>query len=246
MARSADAVIVPSEAVKNETCERFNLPPTKVFAVPEAAREFFQPAPSVEIDEVKKRLGILNHFIFAVGTIEPRKNYSMLIEAFENVLKSRPDLNAQLVIAGARGWRSEDVLSRIERSPAREQIVLTGYLTDFDLRALYSSCAVSAYPSQYEGFGLPPLEAMACGAPVVASNIPSVAEVVGNAARLVDPFDSHAWSSNIIELIVNKDVRASHSSRGFARAAQFSWHLAATRTMEVYEEVMATWRSNRR
>lgn len=245
MVRAADAVIVPSEAVKNETCERFKLSVTKVFAVPEAARQFFQPASSMEIDQVKARFGISNPFIFAVGTIEPRKNYLMLIDAFENVLKSRSDLNPQLVIAGGCGWKSEEVRSRIETSPAREGIVLTGYLTDVDLRALYSSCAVCVYPSQYEGFGLPPLEAMACGAPVIASNIPSVAETVGPAARLLDPFDAQSWASNIIELITHDEARTSLKSAGFKRAGQFSWRLAATKTLAVYEEALARWRSNK-
>jgi len=246
MARAADTVIVPTEAVKNEVCDRFKLAATKVFSVPEAAREFFQPAPAVEIDAVKTRFGISEAFVFAVGTIEPRKNYLMLIEAFENVLKTRPDLRLQLVIAGARGWASEQVVARIEASPARAQIILTGYLNDVHLRALYSSCTISAYPSQYEGFGLPPLEAMACGAPVIASNIPSVAEIVGNAARLVDPFDSDAWASNIIELAGNKEARASQRRAGFERVAQFSWQMAATKTYAVYQEAIARWRSNNR
>lgn len=244
MARAADAVIVPSEAVKSETCERFKLDATRVFVVPEAARQFFQPASSVEIAAVKARFGISDPFIFAVGTIEPRKNYLMLIDALVNVLKSRPDLNPQLVIAGAFGWKSEEVLSRIETSPARERIVLSGYLTDVDLRALYSACAVSVYPSLYEGFGLPPLEAMACGAPVIASNIPSVAETVGPGARLVDRFDSVAWSRSVIELIVDNSVREAQISAGFDRVAQFSWRLAATRTLAVYAEAFARWRKS--
>ena len=243
MARAADAVIVPSEAIKNEACERFKLPATKVFAVPEAAREFFKPAPADEINTVKKRFGISEAFVFAVGTIEPRKNYLMLIEAFESVMKSRPELQLQLVIAGALGWASEHVIARIEKSPLRTQIILTGYLADVDLRALYSSCAASAYPSQYEGFGLPPLEAMACGAPVLASDIPSIAEVVGNSARLVDPFDASAWSRQIIELVVDREVRASQISAGFNRVAQFSWQRAAKNTYGVYEEAMSRWRS---
>jgi glycosyltransferase involved in cell wall biosynthesis len=245
MARAADVVIVPSEFIKSEACERFKLPATKVFAVPEAAREFFKPAPVDEIDTVENRFGISEAFVFAVGTIEPRKNYLMLIEAFENVVKSRPELQLQLVIAGARGWASEHVLARIEKSPVRTQIILTGYLTDIDLRALYSSCTASAYPSQYEGFGLPPLEAMACGAPVIASNIPSIAEVAGNAARLVDPFDASAWARQIIELVVDREVRASQISAGFNRVAQFSWQIAATKTYEVYKEAMLRWRSNK-
>jgi glycosyltransferase involved in cell wall biosynthesis len=243
MARAADAVIVPSEAVKSETCERFKLHATKVFVVPEAARRFFEPASSDEIAAVKARFGISDPFIFAVGTIEPRKNYLMLIDALVKVLKSRPDLNPQLVIAGACGWKSEEVLSRTETSPARERIVLSGYLTDVDLRALYSACAVSVYPSLYEGFGLPPLEAMACGAPVIASNIPSVAETVGPAACLLDPFDAQSWASNIIELIGNDEARSSLKAAGFKRVGQFSWHLAATKTLAVYEEALARWRN---
>jgi glycosyltransferase involved in cell wall biosynthesis len=245
MARKADAVIVPSEAVKAEACERLRLPATKVFVVPEAAREFFRPAPASEVGTTKSRLRISDAFIVAVGTIEPRKNYLMLIEAFESVSNSRPDLGLQLVIAGGQGWKSDEVLDRIERSPARRKIILSGYLTDVDLRSLYSSCTVSVYPSQYEGFGLPPLEAMACGAPVLCSKIPSIAETVGTAARLIDPFDAQGWARTIIELCDDNNARASLRAEGFKRAAQFSWASTAVSTLSVYEEAIQMWRRNK-
>lgn len=245
MARKADAVIVPSEAVKSVAREHLQLPPSRLFVIPEAARRFFQPAPVSEIDTTKTAFGIVDAFVFAVGTIEPRKNYPMLIEAFETVLNARPEIRLQLVIAGAHGWKSDEVITRIERSPARQQIILTGYLTDVHLRALYSSCTVAVYPSQYEGFGLPPLEAMACGAPVISSNIPSVAETVGSAARLVDPFDAEAWAKTIIELCGDYKEREALTRTGFKRAAELSWEMTAAKTLGVYSEALQRWRSNK-
>jgi len=160
MARLSNALVVPTETIKREVCDQLQVPADKVFVVPEAARDCFHPVDFEETEAQRRRLGIGSKFILAVGTIEPRKNYLALVHAFEEVLRARPDLPLQLVIVGGRGWLSSGVFEAIEQSPLRERIKLTGYLGDDDLRALYSSCRCFIYPSMYEGFGLPPLEAM--------------------------------------------------------------------------------------
>src|SRR5262249_4404973 len=152
-----------------EVCEYFNIQSEKVSAIPLAPRSSFTP--SAETDETRRRLGIEDEFLLFVGTIEPRKNLLVLVQALEEVLRAT-DLRPQLVVGGKIGWKSEELMSQLEHSPAWDRMKLVGFVSDEDLRALYSSCHAFIYPSIYEGFGLPPLEAMACGAPVIASRVP--------------------------------------------------------------------------
>jgi glycosyltransferase involved in cell wall biosynthesis len=143
-----------------------------------------------------------------------------------------------LVIAGRKGWLVDDLFTAHKRSAAAERIVFTGYLSDEELGALYSSCAVFIYPSIYEGFGLPPLEAMACGAPVIASDISSIKEVVGKAARLVSPSSKDELARAINELLDSEYLRRDLSTRGVKRAAEFCWSESAAATREVYAEAI--------
>ncbi|MBC7930384.1 MAG: glycosyltransferase family 4 protein [Rubrivivax sp.] len=238
MARVADSIITPTESVRREVCERLRVAPAKVFAVPEAARACFRPMRFEETVAVRRALRVGDEFLLTVGTIEPRKNLATLLRAFEGVVRSRPASALQLVIAGGRGWLSAPIYEAIERSPARERIVLAGYLHDAHLRALYSSCRALVYPSMYEGFGLPPLEAMSCGAPVVASRIPAHLETTGGAALLVDPVSADDIARAIIEVAEDENVRRQLSTDGLRRASEFSWERTARMTLAVYEETL--------
>jgi len=241
MARVADAIITPSESVGREVCERLKTSPEKVFAIPEAARACFRPLPFAATADVRQRLGVRDDFLLTVGTLEPRKNLSLLVSAFEEVTRARPQSNTQLVITGGRGWLSGPLFSAIERSPVRDRIVLTDYLQDADLRALYASCRAFIYPSLYEGFGLPPLEAMACGAPVIASHISALAETTGDAALLFDPRSVGALTQEILELLdgeTRENLRRALSTAGQRRAAEFSWERTAHETLQVYAEAV--------
>jgi glycosyltransferase involved in cell wall biosynthesis len=242
MARAADALIVPTEAVRREVCEHLRVAPSKVFAVHEAARDRFRPVEFSETEEARRRLGVGPEFLLAVGTVEPRKNLAALVAAFEEVLRARPTWPLQLVVAGGRGWLSEPLFEAVGRSPARERIVLAGYVADEDLRALYSSCRAFVYPSFYEGFGLPPLEAMSCGAPVLAGRTAAVAEVTAGAARLFDPRDTAGLARAVLELLDDDTARRALAQAGLARAAHFSWERTARATLEVYGEAMKSSR----
>jgi glycosyltransferase involved in cell wall biosynthesis len=240
MARAADAIITPTESVRREVCEHLKTNPQKVFAIPEAARACFRPLAFSETAEKRQRLGIGDDFLLAVGTLEPRKNLLVLVKAFEEVTRARPQSNTQLVIAGGRGWLSGPLFAAIDRSPARDRIFLTDYLHDEDLRALYASCRAFIYPSIYEGFGLPPLEAMACGAPVIASRIPALTETTGEAALLFDPRSVGELTERILELLdeTRKNLRRALATAGQRRAAEFSWERTARLTLNVYEEAL--------
>jgi len=238
MAKTADAIIVPTESIRGEVCEHLGIPEQRVFVVGEAAREMFLPVDFDATTETRKRLGITDQFVFTVGTVEPRKNIPTLIAAFEQILRVFTDRQLQLVIAGGRGWLSDASYSAIEKSPARKQIVLTDYLHDEDLRALYSSCRVFVYPSLYEGFGLPPIEAMACGAPVVVSNIPALVESTGGAAKVADPYNADHLARALLEVLENDEERQRLVVAGRRRAAELTWEDAARKTLAVYEEVL--------
>jgi alpha-1,3-rhamnosyl/mannosyltransferase len=243
MARAADAVITPTEAVRRELCSRLRVAPSKVFAVHEAARECFRPMGGREAADALRELGIDGgEFLLAVGTIEPRKNLATLVRAFEEVLRERPASGLRLVVAGGRGWLSGPLFDSIEKSPARGRVVLAGYVSDEQLRALYSTCAAFVYPSLYEGFGLPPLEAMSCGAPVLAGDTPAVAEVSGGAARLFDPRDHVQLARALLGLLDDDAARRALSEAGLRRAAHFSWHRTARATLDVYAEALKSSR----
>lgn len=233
MVRKATAIITPSETVRREVCEHLGVSEEKVFAIPEAARACFYPAPSSETDPVLQRLGIEPEFILFVGTVEPRKNLLTLVRAFEQIAK------IQLVIAGQKGWLSDDLMAYLDGSEIRDRVLFTGHLSDDDLRALYSSCRVFVYPSLYEGFGLPLLEAMACGAPVVTTNVGSIVETVGDAARLVSPTDADDLANAITALLNDPRERDHLSALGIEHAKKFSWEKTAAATWKVYQKVLS-------
>lgn len=233
MARRATMIVTPTSAVRLEVCRRLNLKPEKVVAVHLAPRAGFRPLPLNQTFETTRRLGLDDDFLLFVGTIEPRKNLLTLLRAFENVLK-KTSLRPQLVIAGEEGWLTGELFDYLKARDFGDRLRWTGYVSDADLCALYSACRVFVYPSIYEGFGLPPLEAMACGAPVISSRIPSIAEVLGDAARLVSPLDADALGQSIIELWGDSDKRRRLSEAGQTRAAEFSWERTARLTRDVY------------
>jgi len=230
-------IVTDTSAVRLEVCKRLKVKPEKVVAVHLAPRAGFRPLPRNQTLETTRRLGIDDDFLLFVGTIEPRKNLLTLIRAFEDVL-NQTDLRPQLVIAGQEGWLTDELFDYVKGRDFGDRLRWTGYVSDEDLCALYSSCRAFVYPSIYEGFGLPPLEAMACGAAVISSSIPSVTEVLGAAAHLVSPADTQALSQSIIELWGNSDERRRLSEAGLARAAEFSWERTARLTREVYQAAL--------
>jgi glycosyltransferase involved in cell wall biosynthesis len=264
MACAATEIITPTEAVRREVLGLFRaVDPEKVTAIHEAPREIFRPLPRAEADETLRRLGVENDFVLAVGTVEPRKNLTTLLEAFEQVARDEkrddekrddekrdrdePSRRLTLVVAGREGWLTRDLRARVEASPVRERVRFTGYVTDEDLRALYSTCHAFVYPSLYEGFGLPPVEAMGCGAPVVASRVAAHSEVLGEeAALLVAPEDAAGFARAITALVADENLRRRLSEAGRRRAAQLTWARAARETLEVYGRAFEKWSHKRR
>jgi glycosyltransferase involved in cell wall biosynthesis len=237
MLRSAAHIITPTNAVKYELIDRFKIDPDKVAATPEAPRSTFRPVAGEEAARVSKRFAIDDDFILFVGTIEPRKNLLTLVRAFAELLRTT-EHQPQLVIAGAQGWLTGEFDRVVAEAKTGDRLRLIGYVGDDDLRALYSACKAFVYPSLYEGFGLPPLEAMACGAPVIASRIAAHVETLGAHAHLVEPTDEHALAKVIATLLEDQNERNRLSRSGIEHAAQFSWEKTAKLTLDVYEHVI--------
>jgi glycosyltransferase involved in cell wall biosynthesis len=237
MARAANMIITPGQSVRHEVADRFQIPLDKIVAIPEAARSVFHPMSPAGTIETRSRLNIADDFILYVGTLEPRKNLVRLVQAFIDSAPKRKR-GLQLVLAGKEGWLTQDLFDLVRQSGMSQSIKFTGYLCDKDLCALYSSCRAFIYPSLYEGFGLPPLEAMACGAPVITSQIHSIHEVTGDAAMLVDPEDTSDLGAKINQLVENEAGRRELSLAGLKRAGEFSWERTAQLTRDVYTEAV--------
>jgi glycosyltransferase involved in cell wall biosynthesis len=210
--------------------------PARVHTIPLAASEQFAPAPPAEVERVRRRYKIAGEYILALGSIQPRKNLVRLVRAYSALRRARPHAKLpQLVLAGKKAWLYDETLRAIADSEAAENVLLTGYVPEADLPALYTGALAFAYPSYFEGFGLPPLEAMRCGTPVVAADRTSLPEVVGDAGLLVNPFDEDAITQALARLIDDASLRAELRSKGIAHAARFSWHETARQTLEVYQ-----------
>jgi glycosyltransferase involved in cell wall biosynthesis len=233
--RRAARVIAVSSNTKRDLVERYRLPPEKVSVVFEAAAPAFK-----RLDATPTRslpAGVREPFLLAVGNVEPRKNLDRLVEAFK-ALRDAGDFPGQLVLAGKQSARAAPVLEKINRLGLSDAVVFTGYLGESDLNLLYNRAALFIYPSLYEGFGLPPLEAMACGCPVVASNTSSIPEVLGDAALLVDPTSTTAITDAMRAVLSRPEVAAQLRERGSRRAAMFSWERAAMETRQVYAQAV--------
>ncbi len=235
--RNADFITADSENTRTELTTLLDASPSRVEVVYGGVDSQFKPIVDVTtLEAIRRKYGLNFPFILYVGTIEPRKNLGRLLHAYTQ-LRSRSGVKHRLVIAGGLGWLYQDVLREIEELTADHEVAFLGRVPDEDLPALYSLADIFAFPSLYEGFGLPPLEAMACGRPVVCSNTSSLPEVVGDAGVLVSPYDVDGLADALHQLIEDPDRRALLGERGLARAREFSWNASAQRLLEIYRRL---------
>jgi len=240
-ARKAAQILTLSEFSRRDIIGTYGIDSNRVSVTPPAAARQFAPVTNAtELRRIRTSYGIQRDYILALGSIQPRKNLVRLINAYTALRRVRPETELpQLVLAGKRGWLEAETIRAAEQSDARRDILLIGYVPDSDLPALYGSALCFAYPSYYEGFGLPVLEAMQCGTPVIAGNRTSLPEVIGSAGVLVDPFDESAIAHGLLELIDRRDLRDQLRIKGLARAAQFDWTTTARLTLQAYERAAA-------
>lgn len=236
IARS-DAVIAVSENTRQDLLLLTDLEPSKIEVIYGGISSNFTPVEGEAVlDEVVAHYGLPERFILFVGTLEPRKNIEGLINAFAWVKERWRDV-PPLVLVGRVGWLGSEVLDRIRKLEASGDVTALGFVDDRDLPTLMRRASIFVFPSLYEGFGLPPLEAMACGTPVVASNAPALPEVLGDAAILVDPYDVEALGRAMRRLINDQVLRKEMIVRGFERTQLFTWERAARQTWELYQRV---------
>lgn len=236
--KRAAKIITVSECSKKEIIQFFGVLPEKIRVIYYGGGEEFRPADySPEAAAVKTRYHLPERFILCVSNLQPRKNLSRLIKAYVNLRKNQPEVKHKLVIVGEKAWRYSDIFASLKESGLPDEIILTGYIPNQNLPALYSAADLFVYPSIFEGFGLPALEAMACGCPVITSNASSLPEVVGDAGIMVDPYDIEELAKMMYEVLNNEELRKKMKRKGLERAKLFSWEKCATETVKVYEEI---------
>ena len=235
--RRADRLITFSEFTRSELGARFRINPGRIEVIfPGVGKEFSPLQDAGRTAEVKSKYGIKRNYLLFVGFMEPKKNLPRLIEAFSEAKRSLPE-PCQLVIAGPPGPSTEEVARKIRALFLEGEVLLTGAVPREELPLLYAGAAAFIFPSLQEGFGIPPLEAMASGTPVIASNATSLPEVVGAAGLLVDPLQTKEIAEAIYSVLTDRPLREALREKGWARARGFSWEKMARETLQVYREL---------
>jgi glycosyltransferase involved in cell wall biosynthesis len=236
--RAADVIITPSEWTRQDALQHYHLPETKIKVIYEAAAPHFKPVTDAgALECVRQKYNLPSKFILHVATIEPRKNLSRLLEAFQTLLADWPDV--KLVLVGKKGWLYEDFFQKLQASGLEPCVIFPGYVDEVDLPAFYQMAELFVFPSLYEGFGLGPLEAMACGTPVVSSNSSSLPEVIGDAGLLFEPTDTAAIAQALRRVLADETLRSELKQRSLRQAQKFSWAKAAEAHIAVYHSLLA-------
>ena len=237
--QQADAIIAVSRNTKRDALRVLDLPPEKIHVISEGIEAQFSPVTDPQqLAAVRQRYNLPQRFVLTVGTLEPRKNHTMLLHAFGALLAADPDV--VLAIAGKRGWLYKDFLAALDNSGLEPHVRLLNRVPDADLPALMSAASVFAFPSLYEGFGLPPLEAMACGTPVLCSTAASLPEVVGDGGWLLNPLTPAEWTRALQRLLSEPEARSTLIERARKQAANFTWRQTAIATRAVYQQLLQT------
>lgn len=237
IARRARLIITPSQSARTDLARLFRIPQEKIRAIPHAPDSNFQPRCDREsLALIEKRYGVRRPYLLYVGTLEPRKNLGRAATAFSRIAGRFPE--HRFYLAGDLGWQSKALIRTLEALPHRDRIQRLGYVAEEDLAALYSNAELFVYPSLYEGFGFPVVEAMACGVPVLTSDTSSLTEIARGAAFLVDPYDVESIAASMEQGLSDEHERQRSRSAGLARARSFSWEQTARETLAVYEEAL--------
>lgn len=243
-ASRASHFIAISEHTAREMVRLLGVEADRISVIHCGVEEHFRPLPGHEIERFRREKGLPERMILYLGTIEPRKNISTLIKAYHRLLEIWPrsaqgDSTPRLIVAGPKGWEWEEVFALVEKLELGDQVMFPGFVPDTELPLWYNAAECFAYPSLYEGFGLPALEAMACGTPVITSNSSSLPEVVGEAGLTVSPEDVEGLADALRRVLTDSDLQDQLRQQGLERAARFSWEETARQTLAVYGRVLA-------
>lgn len=226
--RIARHIIADSEATRTDLIKHYQAKPQAVSVVHLGRDPTLKPVP--DPTPVKARYHIQGDYLLYIGTLQPRKNLIRLLAAFQRVSQNYA---VKLVLAGGKGWLYDEIFDRVQAMDLRERVILPGFVAEADKAALISGALVYLYPSLYEGFGLPLLEAMACGTPILTSNVASMPEIAGDAALLVDPYSVEAMVAGLTRLLADASLRQTLVEKGFRRLQDFSWAKAARQTLDI-------------
>jgi len=241
----AARVLTGSEFARQSILRAYNIDPDKVVTIPIAANPIFRPLPRDRAQrEVRDRLKIDGPFILTVGDLQPRKNHVGLIHAFEALVQNHPQIKQKLVLAGKATWFAPQIREAARHSRVADRILFTGFVEDNDLLKLYNACDCFVFPSFYEGFGIPILEAMACGRAVACANTSSMPEVADGAGILFDPTSKNEIVRALADILLDTELRNRLERLGLQRAPQFTWNRTAERTLELYQEVAEATRKS--
>lgn len=227
-------IVADSEATRQDISEIYRIDPQRISVVLSGVESRFRPSPQ---PDVRARYGLGSYpFILSVGTVQPRKNYARLVRALHALGDAYSDVH--LVIAGGKGWLEDELYRTIDETGMTPRVHMIGFVADADLPALYTEALAGVFPSLYEGFGLPVLECMACGTPVITSDISSLPEVAGDACLLVNPYDLSQIRDTLKQLLDDSALRATLTEAGIRRAGQFTWHRSAAQLLHVYRTLL--------
>ncbi len=240
--RGAARIIAVSESTRADVARYYGVPGERIVTIAHGVSPNFYPRSEAELAEFRRARGLPDPFVLFVGTLEPRKNLTVLIEAFGQVISqdTARSCRLKLVLAGGKGWYYEQIFATIERLGLKDRVVWAGYIPEGDLPLWYNAADVFAFPSRYEGFGMPILEAMACGTPTVTSTASSLPQIAGDAALSVCPEDVGAWADALQRVLSSAALRQELRAQGIARAAQFTWEETARRTAGVYRQILTS------
>jgi glycosyltransferase involved in cell wall biosynthesis len=231
--RRARRVIAVSESTKQDLVTIYGILPAKIDVVHHGVDPSFQPLPADQVAAFRQQKGLPDRFVLFVGTLEPRKNVTHLVEAYARLAERPP-----LVLVGGKGWFYGEIFGRVEALELTDEVHFAGFVPAEDLPLWYNAADLFVYPSVYEGFGLPPLEAMACGTAVITSTASSLPEVVGNAGKLVDPTDTDGLATAMEQVLGDKELQEQMQAAGLVQAGGFSWEKAARQTVDSYRQAL--------
>jgi len=234
-ARRARRLIAVSAHAAAETAQLLGVPPERIDVVYHGVDPIFRPLPADKVAAFRQRHGLPEQFVLCVGTLEPRKNQTRLVEAFARI----HDSQVKLVLVGGKGWLYDELFARVKALGLSNEIIFPGYAMNDELPLWYNAASILAYPSLYEGFGLPVLEAQACGTPVLTSNVSSLPEAAGDAALTIDAYDVEALATELERLLTDEPLRHELRERGLTHARQFTWPHTAQETARVYHRALA-------
>ena len=232
--RRARRVIAVSESTKQDLVKTYGISPAKIDVVHNGVDASYRPLPAGQVAAFRQQKGLPDRFLLFVGTLEPRKNVVRLVEAYAKLPKERPPL----VLVGGKGWFYDEIFCRVEALELTDEVYFPGFVPTEDLPLWYNAADLFVYPSVYEGFGLPPLEAMACGTAVITSTASSLPEVVGKAGKLVDPTDTDGLATAMAQVLGDREMQEQMEATGLVQAAVFSWEKTAQQTADSYRRAL--------